>query len=51
MLCVVRDGAVFGDLELMQDLKTFSHTVVTITYTEVSITGDDVINGVTINSL
>lgn len=35
MLCVVRDGAVFGDIEMVQDLKTYSHTVVTTTYTEV----------------
>ena len=35
VLCVVRDGAIFGDVELVQDLPTFSHTVVTTTYTEV----------------
>ena len=35
MLCVVRDGAIFGDVELVQDLPTFSHSVVTTTYTEV----------------
>ena len=37
VLCVVKDGACFGDLEAMQDLKTYSHTVVTLTYTEVSV--------------
>ena len=35
VLCVVRDGAIFGDVELVQDLSTFSHSVVTTTYTEV----------------